>query len=255
MAPDDRYLLFIDILGFRQLVQKNSADQIYEKLDACLCTHHDYERLNSAFSTIYFSDSIIFWQRVPGYRRKHFLDMCSISSTIFTSLLSQNIPLRGAVSFGQFVVKRDSADRHDVFFGNALIEAYETQEKENWLGMVVCPSAWLPYENEKPNIDSLIREGIILRRKTDDHLLVNPCRHIGVAYQAWKTTKQISFTNNQDLINEILSLQFIVTQVEGFSSKGDFTGRAAIKYFATLKFLEDILGKDCMEWAGAIFSE
>jgi hypothetical protein len=52
-------------------------------------------------------------------------------------LIEEQIPGRGAISFGELY-----ADRGDnIFFGQALIEAYEYGEAQDWMGLVLCPSA------------------------------------------------------------------------------------------------------------------
>lgn len=254
MTEEGRYLLFVDILGFREFVRTNSVEAVYEKLNACLRAHHEWERLNDAFRTLYFSDTIIFWQKNAGYKRRHFLDMCSVSATIFCSLVGQNIPIRGAVAFGRFVVERDSADRHDVFFGDALVEAYDAQSAEQWLGISICESAWRPYEAEKPNLDSLCQERIVLRRTCGGTLLVNPFRHIHARYTAAAVKNPDVDTDDPEIRNELHALRFLDWQADGFAQRGDYSSRSAVKYFTTLRFTEDCLCEGGLRWARSLIS-
>jgi len=56
---------------------------------------------------------------------------------VFYFLIEAQIPARGAISLGEFYADQ----KNSLFFGKALIEAYEYGEAQNWLGFLVCPSA------------------------------------------------------------------------------------------------------------------
>src|SRR5439155_5112288 len=62
------------------------------------------------------------------------------ANTVFATLLSSDIPVSGAIAFGPFTVKTERAGSHRVYFGSPLVEAYDTEKNEKWLGVVACPS-------------------------------------------------------------------------------------------------------------------
>jgi hypothetical protein len=62
-----RYLLFLDLLGFSELVSKGSTEQIYSVVDEALQAFGRWEKMNSKFRVIYFSDTIIFYQESAHY--------------------------------------------------------------------------------------------------------------------------------------------------------------------------------------------
>ena len=53
------------------------------------------------------------------------------------SLLGIHVPLRGAIACDRFYA--DLGER--TFFGRALVEAYRTGESQDWIGLLLCPSA------------------------------------------------------------------------------------------------------------------
>ncbi len=52
-------------------------------------------------------------------------------------MLCAGIPVCGAMSYGDFYADKNN----NVFFGEALIEAYSFGENQNWIGFIICPSA------------------------------------------------------------------------------------------------------------------
>tara|TARA_R110000850_G_C9979393_1_gene465811 strand:+ start:3184 stop:3645 length:462 start_codon:yes stop_codon:yes gene_type:complete len=140
-----RYLLFLDILGFSELVETKGTEEIYAVIDSALEAFGRWEELNGLFKTIYFSDTFLFYQEPKGYGGWAFLDVYAIGGMVLSALLAAGIPARGAISFGEFEVQLDSTGRHSVYFGKALIEAYKAEQREKWIGITVLPSAWELY--------------------------------------------------------------------------------------------------------------
>ena len=59
-------------------------------------------------------------------------------SWIFYSFLVNGLPLRGAISFGEF--KRISSSSGVILAGRPIIEAYEYEKRQDWIGIMVTPS-------------------------------------------------------------------------------------------------------------------
>src|SRR5271166_4604568 len=132
-----RYLLFLDILGFTDLVQQRGAAEIYKIIDDALQAFSRWEEANKLFKTLYFSDTFVFYQEPKGYGDWAFLDVYAIGGMVLSALLSKGIPARGSITFGEFEVQADSTARHQIYFGRALIEAYKSEQRENWIGITI----------------------------------------------------------------------------------------------------------------------
>ncbi len=250
---DGRYLLFMDILGFSQLVHEKGSEEVYSTITSALDEFDRWEHLNRQFRTIHFSDTFIFYQEPKGYGDWAFLDVYAIGGMLLTALLAKGIAARGAISFGEFEVKPDNAKRREVYFGSALIEAYLAEQKENWIGITILQSAWKPYD-ESTN-------GNIARYETDyekawlrkkDTLLLNPF----IKLRGWYEKDQIGEIDKPyeewdppDFPNEIAAFRFIHDEAQRYAEANDFSGRVAAKYHATKAFFKSVLGDDVYEWA------
>lgn len=254
-ALQGRYLLFLDILGFSDLVRTSGRDEVLFVINGALDAFDRWESVNGQFQTIYFSDSFVFYQVPQGYGKWAFLDIYAIGSLILTSLLAKGIAARGAISFGEFDVNERENGKHRVYFGRALVEAYEAEQRENWIGITILPSACEPVDREDPGLISAFESEKAWLKRFDGVLLLNPfiklrawyihdlIGEIGGRYEEWDAP---------DFPNEIRAFKFLSDMSQGYAEKGDFTSRVASKYHATTAFLTQVFGKDLYEWASKI---
>lgn len=247
-----RYLLFLDILGFSELVETKSVKEVYAVVDNALQTFGRWEELNALFKTIYFSDTFVFYQDPKGYGDWAFLDIYAIGGMVLSALLAAGIPARGAISFGEFEVELDSSGRHQVYFGKALIEAYQAEQKEKWIGITILPSAWEAYDAANPGmIEAFARENA-WRRRDDGVLLLNPL----IKLRAWydlarmgEVDKPYSKWDAPEFPNDILALKFIRDKASSYAAINDFTSPVAVKFHTSHDFLKSMLGDECYAWA------
>jgi len=249
---DDKcYVLLIDILGFTELVNTKGADEILDIITKFLGSFEWIEKMVKVnISSIYFSDSVILWQRNPA--KEDFLKFTTASVLSFSHLLAYQIPCRGTITYGPFIVKPDISNKYDIFFGRALIEAYKAQSKEKWIGVTVCPSA---VEHAGASIINKYAGGHFLIRN-DKTLLLNPFLSIQRAYK--KVTKKIVNQGldwvrgtplERFLLPELLAFKFILETALTFSDRCDFSSKVASKYHSTVSFLQKVLPRGCFKWA------
>lgn len=246
-----RYLLFMDILGFSELVAKKGSEDVYRTVTNALDEFDRWERLNGNFRTIYFSDSFIFYQNSKGYGDWAFLDVYAIGGMVLSALLAKGIAARGAISFGEFEVISHHSNNRQVYFGAALIEAHLEEKKENWIGISILPSAWKPFdEATNGNVTAFEREHAWLRK--NDILLMNPFIKLPGWYeydQLGDIEKPYSEWDAPDFPNEIAAFRFIHDESQRFIAANDFSGRVASKYHATVAYLKAVLGDAKYRWA------
>jgi hypothetical protein len=246
-----RYLLYIDILGFKDLVKKGDSEKIYTIINKTLKYLYEWERLNGFFKTIYFSDSFIFYQEPQGYGKWAFFDVYAIGAMVLSALLAEKIPARGSITFGNFEVSMDSIGRYQIYFGSALIEAYEAEQRNNWIGISIEASAWKPYEQENPGvIKQFETEGVWICRD-DDVLLLNPLlKTRGIYPEVLFVPIDVPYSKyiEPEFPNELRAFSFLHEESEKFSNLGDFTSKNAQKYLVTIMFLRKVLGDDLYQW-------
>jgi hypothetical protein len=130
---EDRIIAFIDILGFRSLINETvkEGEILQEKLDALVealnlikdefkKAQDDSELSNSVMIT-YFSDSIVI-----SVRQHNSVDLLTIFETlkkIQIRLVERKILLRGGIVIGKLIHKEN------IILGPAMIEAYDLENK------------------------------------------------------------------------------------------------------------------------------
>ena len=134
------WVAYFDILGFKSrlksfaeylnIFDKNYYDKVLEKIDVKSAHRHEW------LTAIWFSDSFLFYTFNDSYEA--FVHLNFIARHFFIDGSSVDMPLRGALSFGHFY-----ADKvRNVYIGDALIEAYEYAEKQDWVGFVLTPTTF-----------------------------------------------------------------------------------------------------------------
>lgn len=126
-APmEEKYLLYIDILGFSDLV-KDTPEQIeciYGVIDSLNVHRHD------VFNTIVFSDTILVYNRVDAKTKEdhEYIVWYSIefAEDLHHRLIGQDIYFRAVLVYGTFTHRK--LKNVECFFGNALIDAYNREK-------------------------------------------------------------------------------------------------------------------------------
>jgi len=227
-----KYLFYLDILGFKELIKEKSPDDLYNTIDKCLNIFYTWEGHNDLFSTLYFSDTIIFYQTSEELKTTAFLDIYAIAGLIYSSLLAEGIPVRGSITFGEFTVKQDSKGKNSIYFGSALIEAIDLEKKENWVGIIISNFAYSGIESYI--IDAFIRENVFEKRE-DGCLLLNPFCHI----------RSISFGGEpyedvgEPFLDELKAVKYLLSKEKEFSLKAPC--RVYDKYANTVAFLKRVM--------------
>lgn len=130
------WVAYFDILGFCYIVKSFPLEFVREEYKKAL---REIEKYNVICKSKFFSDTFIFYTEndsQDSYRR------IRAASTIFFRAIflrskTPKFPMRGCLHVGQFY-----ADEEDgIFFGPALIDAYEKAEGQNWIGFVLSKKA------------------------------------------------------------------------------------------------------------------
>jgi len=135
-----RYVAFIDIMGFKDMVARMAHNDIYEmmkKIDKSrkLAENIDWLKNNSllAKSTTY-SDSIIVYSKDESYEAFDFL--VSTVAGLANRLFVEGIPHKGSIAFGIMTLDIENS----IYFGQPLIDAYLLQEEINFYGILLHSS-------------------------------------------------------------------------------------------------------------------
>jgi hypothetical protein len=127
------YVAVLDVLGFKALVAadyKNASVIRYlQIIEASLA--------GSTIPSIVFSDSIVL--ALHGKEPENLRLMCETCSRLMYDLISADIAIRGAIACGDFATSNVNGSAF--IAGKPIVEAYEFEQKQNWIGMLLTPSA------------------------------------------------------------------------------------------------------------------
>ena len=132
MVESSGYVAVLDVLGFRALVAADDDNTIIRYLGII-----ENSLAESSIQSIVFSDSIVL--SLHGKKPKNLRLLCERCSCLMYDLITENIPIRGAIACGDFATSIVSGSAF--IAGKPIIEAYELEQKQNWIGVMLAPSA------------------------------------------------------------------------------------------------------------------
>ena len=127
-----RNFLYIDILGFSEMVQKQPCkiEKIFQIIDR-LSVYKHY-----AFETIVFSDTILVFNKKYNAPNHYYVTyLIEFAQQLFYKLLSIDVYFKGLITYGEFNFK--SMNNIQAYWGEALIETYNDANLLQGLGLFV----------------------------------------------------------------------------------------------------------------------
>jgi hypothetical protein len=129
----DGYVALLDVLGFSALVGADRSGDVIQRYLLRL----EEATVESQVGYVVFSDSIVLTTKRND--PESFIAIAGTCSRLLGDLLSEGIALRGAIVFGDFVRK---AVGDSLFVaGRAVIDAYQFEKAQDWVGIMVAPTA------------------------------------------------------------------------------------------------------------------
>ena len=135
----DRFVAFLDIMGFKDRVARNEHDDVLKELEifqSNISQYVSYHR-DANIHIALFSDSILIYSQDDESSSLHAL--ADITSHIMMYAIQQEkpIPLKGAIAAGRMTCNQTK----QLYFGQALIDAYLLEENVKYYGVLVHHSA------------------------------------------------------------------------------------------------------------------
>jgi hypothetical protein len=129
-----RLFLYIDILGFSEIVRNNeNVLRLYRLIDQARI-HHD-----SHFRVIVFSDTIVAYNINSNYsdepKAVEVMYLIELTQDFFHKLIGTNIFFRAIITEGEFF--HTELDNLQAYFGEALVDAYSDEKKLTGTGLFV----------------------------------------------------------------------------------------------------------------------
>ena len=144
----NRYIGLFDILGFKQLVQFNQLERLADaftifrrKVHACALVPHIWGEA-SLISHVVFSDTILVYSHDDSPTA---LDQIFVfCQTLIAMLFDSGLPIRGALTTGSTFI------RDDIFIGAPIVQAYQMEQTQEWVGCWVQDACLRSLSPESP---------------------------------------------------------------------------------------------------------
>lgn len=188
---NNKFVGFFDILGFKNLVAKNSHEKLCEIYQEVLIDSVDEIRriglelhkndetaLKSLESIRQFiiSDSIILVQNDFSHRGLFFITL--LAKVLLKISMHEGIPLRGAISVGPATILEDFGT---TVIGQGLVNAYSLESTQHWSGAIIDDRCFQIHQNDKSFLKLLeLKSPILLKysvpiktQENKDHYVIN----------------------------------------------------------------------------------
>jgi len=109
--------------------------EVYAKAIERVKKLEELQKYQLTVNPVWFSDTFLVYTLDDSGDNFTIIDQFSRWFVYF--LIEAGIPVRGALSCGDFYADRSN----NLYFGSALIEAYEYGEAQDWIGFLLSPSA------------------------------------------------------------------------------------------------------------------
>lgn len=146
----NRYVVFLDIMGFKDRVARTKHPDLLELLSKF---NDEITRIigqfkDSKLQLAQFSDSIVLFSN--DTTQNSLMNIARAARGIMQNAIKQGIPLKGAIAQGEITCDMTK----QLFFGQALIDAYLLEENVQYYGVLVHHSA----EKDAQCIPNLFRD-------------------------------------------------------------------------------------------------
>jgi len=127
------YAAFLDVLGFSDMVARDSTGGRINRYLECL----EKEIAAGEINSVIFSDSVVL--TIEDEEPNSLLAIARACSRLMYGALKEDIPIRGAISWGDIV--RSFFDGNVFIAGRAVLDAQLFEQAQDWAGVMVAPSA------------------------------------------------------------------------------------------------------------------
>lgn len=132
----NRYFLYLDILGFSELVKRqreNTITDLYEVIASLNANRHN------AFKVVVFSDTVVVYNvnggDTPDDSSYLIMFLCEFVKDLMHRLTGRGIYFRAVITYGDFT--HYELNGIPCFFGNALVDAYNSEKELKAIGLFI----------------------------------------------------------------------------------------------------------------------
>lgn len=134
---EHRFVAFLDIMGFKERVARTNHNKLLTQLTKFNkdITSYIGKYQNTEIQLAQFSDSIVLFSN--DVTQRSLRTLAEVTRGIMQTAIKQQIPIKGAIAQGQITCDIPK----QLFFGQALIDAYLLEENIHYYGILVHHTA------------------------------------------------------------------------------------------------------------------
>jgi len=234
-----KYIAYLDILGFKDLVENNTHDRLFELYDKVFSQiialslsngrakvlddgnkktfHIETEFIKVNCVTI--SDSFIIW--TDDNSMTSFTHIVEVVRTMLNYIFKTGIPLRGAIVEGHLdKIGRTIASPMDTIqttlIGSGLVSAYLKEGLQDWSGCIVDESCITAFNKEVEKFKPIVKDILTIEHLLEKKFLLKynvPCKN-GV-------TKEEVVINWTNLSNDNFTDETIISKFNEYNKNTD----------------------------------
>lgn len=183
-----KFIAFLDILGFKDLVENNSAEALadiykeallfgYQRSIEGLEELPEFKDPEDEIKSIIISDSILFWSVNDNFNS--FIKLIIIIEGFIYASIYKGIPLRGSIEYDELIevnpthISKNLSNSTPIILGRSIVKAYSKENKQNWAGCTVANECIERFETlyaesdveERIGIHTLVEYGYLIKYK------------------------------------------------------------------------------------------
>lgn len=173
----NRYVVYIDIMGFKDLVARTRHQNVYGMMKSIMVSMNATQTVFGKTSKdsnnllmMTYSDSIIIYSENDSIESQK--NIIGGTACLLDFLINDEIPFRGAIAFGNMTLDIYNS----IFFGQPLIDAYLLSEELSFYGVAVHATA--EYKNGFANNLSVCSYPCLFKNGVANHLTIAPIQFI-----------------------------------------------------------------------------
>jgi len=169
----NRFVGFVDIMGFKDMVMRSSHVQIYEMMkkieksislskSGLITKRKDYVKITT------YSDSIMLFSKNNTYFS--FDNLVTAISSLTNDLFSEGIPHKGAIAFGKMTLDEENS----IYFGQPLIDSFLLQDELHFYGIIVHGSVEKEMLTKMRRTPFIVKYNCPLKNGKSNHYTIHP---------------------------------------------------------------------------------
>jgi hypothetical protein len=138
--PHECWVAHFDILGFKSLLDQGCMELktvlSQSKIDDILNAIENISPLyREHIDYLFYADTFIFYSKSD--QAQDYTSIICVAQEFIRECIRIKLPVRGAISFGELIFGHEKR----ILMGKAFLESHEYSEDQNWLGLLLTPSA------------------------------------------------------------------------------------------------------------------